>query len=534
MKSLAVDNIDYIKKVFISFFLLINSILYLLVIFRLEGSQVYFTIFAIISLLNVINSIYFKSFFFEKFFNFYIWLGYFFLYSIHIIFFNQDYNFGIGNFSASDPLHLKELFIVLIFFNLGILLSSFVSRKIFKINYQPTNLKLNNFFFNKKNYILLLFLFIILLISFINIKFKLFDYYYFYEARYNVLLDSFLKWFFLFGFSSIFCVILNLEHTKKFFISLFLISSIQEFLFYFSILSRGCIFNSSAVFFALIAKNSKNHNFSMKFLFFLIFFIFSLFILNFYILIDLRSGTNIENFIKYRGEKVNIEETLIYKNNENTNIIKKEPINQDSLKKKVKDKAQNKDLTHKKKSKDEINKLKKIEDIKNKDRNIVKEKLFQIFFSVKNRLFGIDSLMVVVAYDKKDFNLLIKSFKEKFTPGKLGFFDSIRTNNQENIDSTNVTLPGIVAFLYYSDSITFVFISIFFIILFFNIIERFNIYLNNNVFLSSLISQLLAYRLWHFGYAPSNSYKFFLAIILTIIIAFLFEKTLLKFKIIKK
>ena len=73
----------------------------------------------------------------------------------------------------------------------------------------------------------------------------------------NPILSSFLKWFFLFGFTSIFCVLINLEEKKNFIYKLFFISSIQEFLFYNSILSRGSIFNSLAILIGLCSKNLK-------------------------------------------------------------------------------------------------------------------------------------------------------------------------------------------------------------------------------------------------------------------------------------
>ena len=63
--------------------------------------------------------------------------------------------------------------------------------------------------------------------------------------------------------------------------------------------------------------------------------------------------------------------------------------------------------------------------------------------------------------------------------------------------SNNVTLPSIITFLYYSGSKLFVFISIILIMVLCNLFERLNILINNNVYLSALVGQLLAYRLWH-------------------------------------
>ena len=72
------------------------------------------------------------------------------------------------------------------------------------------------------------------------------------------------------------------------------------------------------------------------------------------------------------------------------------------------------------------------------------------------------------------------------------------------------------------------------IIILMNWIEKLNILLNSNIILASLISQLIAYRLWHFGYAPLNSYKFFIALLFSIFIAYFFKLSLLRMKLIDK
>ena len=152
---------------------------------------------------------------------------------------------------------------------------------------------------------------------------------------------------------------------------------------------------------------------------------------------------------------------------------------------------------------------------------------------IKNRIFGIDSLMVLVSFEKKNFSLFKLSMQEKFNPGMTSFFDKIRNQSQVNGVSSNLTLPSIITFLYYSGSKLFVFISIILIMVLCNLFERLNIFLNNNIYLSAIIGQLLAYRLWHFGYAPLNSYKFFLSVLFTILICFLLTKIMSKLNILR-
>ena len=142
--------------------------------------------------------------------------------------------------------------------------------------------------------------------------------------------------------------------------------------------------------------------------------------------------------------------------------------------------------------------------------------------------------MAVVSYEKKGFDLFKLSLKENFKPGKSSFFDVIRLQNNSNELTNNLTLPSIFGFLYYTGSYFFIFISIIFIIMFCNFLEKLSIFFNNNIFLSAIIGQLLAYRLWHFGYVPLNSYKFLLSILFTILLCFFLTKIMTKFNIITK
>ena len=272
----------------------------------------------------------------------------------------------------------------------------------------------------------------------------------------------------------------------------------------------------SCDFFCFNFKNYINQKYSLKFIFFTFFYIIILFGINFFILIDQRGGDNQENFKNYRGSSniqldhsnnftfINLS-TINIKNNNNVTFIK------------VRNLAEKNNNLSKKYSPEEF-----------------EAKFKRLIFVVKNRIFGIDSLMAIVSYDKKDFGLFKSSLKEDFNPGKVSFFDKIRLQNDENELTNNVTLPSIIGFLYYSGSKLFVFILIILIMLFFNLIEKFNIVLNKNIYLSALVGQLLAYRLWHFGYAPINSYKYLLSIILTILICFFLSKILLKLKIVKR
>ncbi len=504
-------------RIYFSFsFVFINCYLFVNSLNKLNDNFILYSIFFLLSTVNVLNVICFKSSLFEKFLNFYMWLGYFFFYSIHVIYFNETYNFPTGDFNFKSSDQREELYYVLIVFNFAILFTNIISNKYINYTYTKSKTKFNNFFNNNINIFLILLFLLIIFISFSNIYLKYFDYYYFFKSKNPFFIDAFFKWFFLFGFSSIMCVFLNLNETKKIIIKLFIISSIQEYLFFFSILSRGCIFNSLAILIALFLKcNLLNEKLSFQTFLALFLLIFTLFIINFYTLIDLRGGDNEEYFKKYRS-----------------NSKFNSPINNFNTIRPLQVKFPNfKEFNFVKIKNENINSNNNTEKSFFQD---FKPKMKRILFSVKNRVFGIDSLMVVVGHKDKNLNFFINSLKEKFQPGKSSYFDKLRFNKILNQNSGNLTVPGFLAFTYYSGSLLFVFILTILVIFICNIIEKINVTLNNNIFFSALISQILAYRVWHFGYAPLNSYKIYFAIIGTILFIYIFQKVLINLKILVK
>ena len=89
------------------------------------------------------------------------------------------------------------------------------------------------------------------------------------------------------------------------------------------------------------------------------------------------------------------------------------------------------------------------------------------------------------------------------------------------------TLPGVISFLYYTGSPIFLLLSIMVIFFLFNSLENFLRYLtDNNLVFICFISNMIATRLFHFGYAPKDSYMFLISIFISI----LFLVTLMRFK----
>ena len=145
-------------------------------------------------------------------------------------------------------------------------------------------------------------------------------------------------------------------------------------------------------------------------------------------------------------------------------------------------------------------------------------------FILINRWIGIDSLILVSSSDNKGFDLFFRALKEvkdnvdyTFYEKEFGLVD-VKTNvdTGKTVMKGN-TLPGIISFLYYTGSPIFLLISIMLIFFLFNFLEGFlkNLTSNNLLFMC-FISNMIATRLFHFGYAPKDTYLFLVSILLSI------------------
>ena len=149
-----------------------------------------------------------------------------------------------------------------------------------------------------------------------------------------------------------------------------------------------------------------------------------------------------------------------------------------------------------------------------------------------NRWVGIEEVMLVENYESKNFDFFIKSLNERQSDQKIPLFDSEIFKNYQNIDRTKfnfVSIPGLIAFTHFSNNYLLIFFICFFFSLFFSIIEILALKISiNNLFYSSLIGQLLAYRIIHFGVYPIETYKFLISILLCFITYYIMNKIFLK------
>jgi hypothetical protein len=151
--------------------------------------------------------------------------------------------------------------------------------------------------------------------------------------------------------------------------------------------------------------------------------------------------------------------------------------------------------------------------------------LNQILFLIAGRWVGIEGVMCIYAKKDKGLDLLAESLSEKFNFNNSFYENNIKGSYykfSKDPPVYTVYTPGLFAYLYYSGSKIFLFVGVLILTLFASYLEflacKFS---KNNLIFSSLIGNVIAYRFAHFGYLPLNSYKIFIAIIITIFLIWL-------------
>ena len=349
------------------------------------------------------------------------------------------------------------------------------------------NIKINTQFYS--NYRLFIFVSFFLAILIISIS----NYYYQIYQRgligqdYHFLINGFIKTSLLYFLALCSAIILYFDvvsYKKVFFITIFLIL-LEAFSSSVSMLSRGMIFNSLAILYGLY-KFTNKIDLKLDYVFFLKF--FTILVLIFTI-----------SVFYINQLRINIHNNL----SPDVNVLKSSSSN-------ILDKSS-------------FNKFNIIDNVK-----IFMDKSWYRFNSLLvHRWVGIDAMLLITKNKELlSFDLFKESLKEKYDAQSISFYEDkfkIYSSDQYSSSSRKKgnTLPGLIAFLFFSGSYIFLFCSIMSFCLIAAILE-FLIFksLHNNLIASSLIGMVISYRFTHFGYLPAQSYLLFGSIIGVIIIFF--------------
>jgi len=489
MSHLLKDNISILKCLRIFFYILLLMSITSTTYFY-NGNKINIFFLGLVSSFIFLFVFSKKAYFFEIFFGGFLWLGFWYKIFIIIVFDNYTFREGAGYFDlvAYDKKIniLDNTLMVAIYGITGFLLACLVKNKFLYNFYSYKELRKNiESFVNIKTLVIFFTIFIIIffIIVFSNFFFGIYQRGILATFKVHFLISAIYKWLLLFGFSSFVAFSFAFAFKNKLRVYFFSsISIIETFFTSISLLSRGMIFNLFAIFIGLY-KSNKIFKLNLNLKFFLIY-LFSILIFFYVSVISVNYLRANIFFIKLDSEDIKQKDERI-----DINVHKK------------------KYNTHK--------------------------KAFSEFLSLsKTRWVGIDALVAVESHDSKSYGLFIESFKDRFNKTKYPFYErkiqQRKKSTKINTIEYGITTPGILAFLYYTGSKFFVFVLVFIISIIILTIERYIFLFFNNLILCSVLSQVLAYRLIHFGYMPQNTYLLLTSFLLTILGLFLIKNIFIK------
>jgi hypothetical protein len=486
------------KKIFIAFniFLILFSVIFtLLAIQNHEGNIFYYLSYSILINGLLIYTLNTKRLFFEIYFAAFIWLGFWFKYTLSLVFLNGIiYDSGPSvNMTNIDKAILTSIIAISAVFFSFIFRNKFFKEKLYKVKKKS--------FFEKKyleNRKLVIFLFVVLfsLFAILNYNYSIYQKGFIYKNEISLILVNFTKWMLLFGFSTLSCFFIFTEilRLKKISLTLIIFAFFEIFFSYSSMLSRALIMNISVLTFSTskylnLIRNKKIFFFTLSIL------VIFMFVLNNYFSNHIRI-----NFAQEIGNEIKNKKLNNNQVNENNKI--------------------------------DVNEIVKFK-VSN-DRKVRPDPINMTSFIIINRWSGIDSMIAVVSSKKLSFDLLFQSLKEKKTLNNKTFYETTFNVDYDGGKEVMIgkkrilkgnTLPGIISFLFYSGNHFFLFITIFTLTFLFSSLEIFckNI-TNNNMIYASFISFIICFRLFNFGYAPQDTYLFIISVVFSVLSIFLLSR----------
>lgn len=451
--------------------------LYGLTVQKFEGSWTSYTLFTF-----AFNALFFLGLskdriFFDSFIGTFFWLGFWLKFSVRTAFMGGRLWDPVGSFDYSREA-LDWALNVASIGALGLILAIFVRRK-FILSYlkSKNSLVLDGISQLYKNYrkaLWLGFIGLILFVGFINIYLGIYQRGQTPKTLLPFPLNGIITWLLFFGFASISAVFLNIEmksNPKPYFAGTLALA--ESFLSNVSMLSRGLIINVSSLIWGGL-HTLKQYNQASGY-------IFKLFVLGMFTLFLSLSVFTV-NYMRY-------------------NIIEDNSYG--------------------------LADLAKIQDSRLRT---IRTNTIVLFL---DRWVGMEGVMAVSQHPDLGWGLWKEAWDEKYTNFGTSLYDlKIAVDSPyRHMDFSKfhfISLPGIMAFMYYPGSLIFLFMAMFCAGILAALIEKFVFYFSgSNLILCALISQVVAYRFVHFGYVPQQSYLLFGSIILNILLIYGLNKLLL-------
>lgn len=453
---------------------LIWALIFVLGIYALlkyPGRTYIFILFSIVA-----NSLLYFGFrknaiFFDTFIGIFFWLGFWLKLTIRVGFMNGLINQGVSYFDGSGAAYDRALLVSTCGMT-GLLAASYLRERL-GLNY-PKSLEgiaqpgLHNFYVKNRRFVLSAFLFLVIAIAFTNAYLGVYQRG---EIPRTVLpygLGGVYTWLLLFGLASISALILRFEYSMagKTTYPAMILSLLESFFSNISLLSRGMLLNVAALVYGSY-KSVKTYKLKTSFTF--VFVSFLLFIILF--------GASVYS--------VNFIRSSSYLGLNKAGSVEVSTVNKEAV-------------------------------------NMTTQLLI-------DRWVGLEGVTAVSSYSHLGWNLWKTAWNEKYSDRGTSFYDKhliVTPYQGEHMSQFHfISLPGIIAFLFYPGSYLFLFVGMFVIGFFAASIEFVTFRLGGkNLFLCALLAQVVAFRLMSFGYVPTRSYILFSAIFFNLAIIYFLEK----------
>ena len=471
-----------LKKLFILLVFFTSFYLFFKTIYFYEGNKPIYIFFTLVSFIYPLHAILRKTFFLDTFLSIFIWLGFWFKFSVSVAFYNSSFPEGVGMFDYSAASYDKVLVLSSFAIFLLIIFSFFANYFCqYKTNLIRKKSAISTFYKNHKINIIILFLSITLIINFFNYHFHVHQKGMVATSDIPLFIELLTKWSLMIGLPCFGLMILSIELYTIRNISLrtYLIVLIGSFISNLSMMSRGMMFNSAFILYGL--WRTKNKLLRKKMFIFIvllfsvaaasIFASYNLRLKNFYV-------TDLQSNFSQVTQKSNYESKKFFK---------------------------------------------------------------EFIHLVRSRFVGVDSLMAVMSHGNLSNKILVEALNEKIDYQKYNFYlrefqrnrgDPLTYDEKYLQDNVYIiSLPGFISFSYYSGSIFLMGILLLLFYIICVLIEYFSFKLSRkNIVYTSFVAGLLAYRLMHFGYNPQNSIFFIMGIFLCSFLIYIFEVYLIKFQ----
>ena len=475
---------------YVYIFYAVICVLSFLAFLKYPGQGQIYVLFTIISTALLYFGFRKNAIFFDTFIGIFFWLGFWLKLTFRVAFMNGQFVLEhAANFDGSGAAFDRALLVTSCGF-FGLLAVSFLREKyVFTYPVKLTEVAqqgLIRVYQNHRKAVLLGFVILFVTVAITNFYFEIYQRGIIPRTILPYGLSGIYSWLLLFGLASMSALILHFEFTlnKKTSYPVVILSLLEGFLTNVSLLSRGMILNTSALAYGVI-RSLKLNSIESNFRFFAVSFLV---------------------FIMLFGSSVILVQHL-----RSIDLIVLESF--------------------------DFSGPRSIDDFKNpaskfyiNDKKVVAiAPGTQVLFL--DRWVGIEGVMAVSSYPKQGWDLWSEAWKE--TPSnKMSFYDTNFLMSQYvSMDTTKyrfISLPGILAFCFYTGSFPFLFMCMFVLGAIAAAIEISVFKLGGgNIILCALLAQVVASRFAHFGYTPSRSYLLFGSLYLNLFIIYFSNEFLL-------